>query len=69
MKTFLVNSISLYQKIISPLLHQLLGSKTACRSNPSCSAYAQQVITRYGAGRGIVLTMRRLVNCQPYFSL
>jgi len=69
MKKVLLSVISVYQKFISPLLHQLLGIKQACRSNPTCSAYAKEVISQYGAGKGFLLSARRIVNCQPFFSL
>ncbi len=69
MKKVLLSTITAYQKIISPLLHQLLGIKNACRNTPSCSVYAKEVITKYGAGKGILLSTRRVLNCQPFFSL
>jgi uncharacterized protein len=69
MKQVLLGTITIYQKIVSPLLHQLLGTKQACRNNPTCSAYAKEVISRYGAGKGFVLSLRRVLNCQPLFSL
>jgi len=69
MKNVLLKSITFYQKFISPLLHQLLGIKAACRNNPTCSAYAKEVIVRYGAGKGLLLSVLRILNCQPFFSL
>jgi hypothetical protein len=36
-----------------------------CRFYPSCSAYAYTAIERNGAGRGIVLTMWRVLRCSP----
>jgi len=69
MKTILIKSIIVYQKVISPILHQLLGSNNFCRSNPTCSSYAKEVIMKYGAGKGLILSLRRILNCQPLFSL
>jgi len=40
-----------------------LGS--ACRFEPSCSAYAVEALTVHGAAAGSYLTLRRLVRCQP----
>lgn len=70
MKNILLLVLSFYQKIFSPLLHQLLGVKTVvCRSSPSCSVYAQQVIEKHGIGKGSLLALQRLINCQPFFTV
>jgi uncharacterized protein len=58
-----------YQKFVSPLLHNLLGIKTACRSLPTCSEYAQDAIARYGLVKGMLLSIRRVINCQPFFKI
>lgn len=54
---FLVNA---YRLLLSPWL----GS--ACRFEPSCSAYALQALRRHGATAGSYLTLRRLIRCQPW---
>ncbi len=36
-----------------------------CRFTPSCSAYAIEAWTRYGAARGSLLAARRLCRCHP----
>ncbi len=41
-----------------------LGS--ACRFEPSCSAYALQALERHGALKGTALTTGRLLRCHPY---
>lgn len=41
-----------------------LGS--ACRFEPSCSAYALQALEQHGAVRGTWLTAGRLLRCHPY---
>ncbi len=41
-----------------------LGS--ACRFEPSCSAYALQALQQHGAARGAWLTTTRLLRCHPY---
>lgn len=38
----------------------------SCRFFPSCSAYAIEALTRYGAVKGGWLTARRLVRCHPW---
>lgn len=37
-----------------------------CRFYPSCSAYALEAITRYGAARGTALALWRLLRCHPF---
>ena len=49
-----------YQNIVSPLF------PASCRFFPSCSVYAIEALERYGALKGIVLTIRRLARCQPF---
>ena len=41
-----------------------LGS--ACRFEPSCSAYALQALQQHGATKGALLTAGRLLRCHPY---
>ncbi len=41
-----------------------LGS--ACRFEPSCSAYALQALQQHGAAKGCLLTSARLMRCHPY---
>lgn len=49
-----------YKQIVSPLL------PPACRFYPTCSDYADQAVEKYGVVRGLLLTVRRLVRCQPW---
>lgn len=56
----LVAPISLYQRVISPLLPR------RCKYEPTCSAYASQALERYGMLRGLVLGGWRLLRCNPW---
>ena len=56
----LLGLIRLYRSGISPRL------PPACRFTPTCSAYAEEAIQRYGAGRGSWLALRRLLRCHPF---
>lgn len=49
-------------------LYQLLraGRPSPCRFDPSCSQYALDALTAHGAGRGTLLTIRRLARCHPW---
>jgi len=49
-----------YQVAVSPLLPR------ACRFHPSCSDYAHEALTRHGAWRGGLLSVRRLCRCGPW---
>ena len=49
-----------YRLLLSPWL----GS--ACRFEPTCSAYSLQALERHGAAAGSYLTLARLVRCHPW---
>lgn len=52
--------IQAYRLMISPLFGP------TCRFDPSCSQYASDAITKYGALQGIGLAMLRLLKCHPF---
>lgn len=56
----LISLIKVYRFVLSPWL----GS--ACRFTPTCSAYALQALTAYGATKGSYLTLKRLGRCHPW---
>ena len=56
----LIGLVRVYRRWLSPSL------PPACRFVPSCSAYAEEALTRYGAGRGSWLALRRLLRCHPF---
>lgn len=53
--------IRFYARFISPLFGP------SCRFYPTCSAYAQQAIGRYGVFKGSVLAIWRIIRCNPWF--
>jgi putative membrane protein insertion efficiency factor len=38
----------------------------SCRFEPSCSHYAMEALRQHGAMRGTVLTVRRVLRCNPW---
>ncbi|MGI9461505.1 MAG: membrane protein insertion efficiency factor YidD [Alphaproteobacteria bacterium] len=36
-----------------------------CRFMPSCSSYTEQAIKKYGAWRGGLMGIKRIVRCHP----
>ena len=42
------------------------GRPSPCRFFPSCSEYGREAIEVHGAGRGLWLTVRRLLRCRPF---
>ncbi|MBF0224352.1 MAG: membrane protein insertion efficiency factor YidD [Desulfobacterales bacterium] len=60
MKIFILLLIRGYQYIISPLLG------ASCRFYPTCSQYAYQAVSKYGAVKGVYLSIRRIIKCHPF---
>ena len=61
MKRILLALIAFYRNHISP------NTPPACRFTPTCSQYAQEAITKYGAAKGSYLALRRLLRCHPFY--
>lgn len=56
----LVVPITLYQRLISPLLPR------RCKYEPTCSAYAVEAVRAHGPLRGVVLAAWRVLRCNPF---
>ncbi|MCI5667034.1 MAG: membrane protein insertion efficiency factor YidD [Spirochaetia bacterium] len=52
--------IRAYQICISPL------HRSCCRFTPSCSAYALEAIKKYGPIKGLFLSIKRILKCNPF---
>jgi putative membrane protein insertion efficiency factor len=52
--------IRIYQKLIAPLLPD------CCRFEPTCSHYAVEALQVHGFWKGSLLTIWRLMRCQPF---
>ncbi len=60
MKKIFLALIRFYQRYISPAF------PPRCRFRPTCSTYAYEAITKYGALKGGFLALRRLLRCHPF---
>ena len=60
MKTVFLAMIRFYRKYISPC------KPPCCRFVPTCSEYAYEAISKYGAIKGGVLALWRLLRCNPF---
>ncbi|MFA5530668.1 MAG: membrane protein insertion efficiency factor YidD [Thiohalomonadaceae bacterium] len=60
MRRLVIALIGAYRYLLSPYL----GSN--CRFTPSCSAYTQEAVARYGILRGGWMGLRRLSRCHPW---
>ena len=58
--TVLVGAVRVYQWTLRPVI----GAN--CRFEPSCSHYAIEALRRHGALRGIALSARRVLRCNPW---
>lgn len=56
----MLSFIRFYRTSISPL------KPPTCRFVPSCSQYALEAVTRFGALRGGWLTLVRIMKCGPW---
>lgn len=59
MKKLLIKFIQFYQ--ILPL-----HTHSVCRFYPTCSNYAIEAIEIHGAFKGSVLTIKRILRCNPF---
>ena len=60
MQRLLMGLVKTYRVLFSPWV----GS--ACRFEPTCSAYSLQALQMHGAAKGAYLTLRRLARCHPW---
>ena len=60
MKKLFLFIIKFYRKYISPM------KSTKCPYIPSCSEYGMEAIEKYGALKGGVLALWRIIRCNPF---
>ena len=61
MKKILISMVRFYQRRISPFK----GGST-CRFIPTCSEYALEALEKYGAVKGSLLAIKRILRCHPF---
>jgi hypothetical protein len=61
-KLVVLQLLRAYKWAVSPML------PPACRYVPTCSEYAIEAVDRYGALRGGVKALARLLRCHPFAS-
>ncbi|MGL5641961.1 MAG: membrane protein insertion efficiency factor YidD [Paraclostridium sp.] len=60
MKKLILSIINLYRKYISPM------RAPCCIYSPTCSQYAIDAISKYGALKGGFLAIKRILRCNPF---
>ena len=60
MKHVMIALVKFYRKFISPL------KPPCCRFTPTCSAYALEAFTKRGFCVGLILTLWRILRCNPF---
>ncbi|MFB6343798.1 membrane protein insertion efficiency factor YidD [Saccharicrinis sp. FJH2] len=56
----LVLLVKFYQYVISPLI------PASCRYTPTCSEYSVQALKKYGPFKGLWLSVKRILRCNPW---
>jgi putative membrane protein insertion efficiency factor len=62
-------AIGVYQTVSHPIysmLDKVHMNIFQCKYTPSCSVYAQEAITKYGAVKGTSLAIKRILRCNPH---
>ena len=59
-KGFVLALIRFYQTAVSPHF------PPSCRYTPTCSSYALQAVSKYGAVKGLILAGKRILRCHPF---
>lgn len=60
MKKILIAAICGYRKYLSPM------KTTKCPYIPTCSQYGLEAIQKYGALKGSLLAIWRIIRCNPF---
>jgi len=69
MKRIILLLIRFYQKtkfFHGQIARQLFLTDKVCRFTPTCSEYSYQAIEKYGLGKGLFLSLKRIIRCHPW---
>lgn len=69
MKTIILKFIRFYQKtkfFHGAIARQLFLTDKVCRFTPSCSEYTYQAVKKYGAAKGLLIGLKRIIRCHPW---
>jgi len=56
----LIFLVKIYKYTISPIL------PIACRYTPTCSVYAVEALKKHGPFKGLILSVKRIMSCNPW---
>ncbi len=59
-KSLFISIIKIYQRFISPFF------PSSCKFSPTCSRYGIEAINKYGAFKGMAMTIKRILRCNPF---
>ncbi len=60
MKAIILRILIIYRDYISPMFGR------RCRFYPTCSQYAIESLQKYGAIKGICMSLSRIIKCNPF---
>ena len=60
LKNIIIATFRFYKKRISPHLPE------SCIYTPTCSEYGIEAVKKFGAVRGLYLTVKRILRCNPF---
>jgi len=63
MKKIINILFKIYKNTLSPFF-DYLGIK--CKYYPTCSEYSRQAIEKYGIIKGVFLSIKRILKCNPF---
>lgn len=58
--TILIIPVVLYKYLISPILPM------SCRYTPTCSEYTIEALKKHGPIKGLYLSIKRIISCNPW---